>query len=343
MEKTDILIVGAGPAGLKAAEILASKNKQVLVLEKNRIIGDKVCAGVISRNCLRKELPISLVERRFNECLIHSPLQNTRLHLDEPILATVNRKRLGTWMAKQAVQNGTEITRNTTVVEIKKDSVIDENGNETKFKFLIGADGSNSVVRKHLGIPTKRIAEAFHYLTPKKFDNVELFYDPQKFGPAYAWIFPHKEYTSIGTGGEIVPNGWFKKGIKELRCTFDLWCEDKFSTKKATFQAAAINYDYRGCVFMNKFLIGDAAGLASGASGEGIYFGILSGKDIANRILDKNYKMVNIEHIIRIKKLEETYLKSLEISKGLTTLELECFVLLLKFRWFGDVLSSNLD
>ena len=34
MEKGEILIIGAGPAGLKCAEVLARNGKDVLVLEK---------------------------------------------------------------------------------------------------------------------------------------------------------------------------------------------------------------------------------------------------------------------------------------------------------------------
>ena len=44
-KKYDVVIIGAGPAGLAAARYLAENKKSVLVLEKNKVIGPKVCGG----------------------------------------------------------------------------------------------------------------------------------------------------------------------------------------------------------------------------------------------------------------------------------------------------------
>jgi flavin-dependent dehydrogenase len=52
METFDVIIVGAGPAGLRCAEILATSELSVLLLEKNEKMGQKVCAGGITRKDL---------------------------------------------------------------------------------------------------------------------------------------------------------------------------------------------------------------------------------------------------------------------------------------------------
>ena len=44
-----MVVVGGGPGGLKCAETLGEAGKKVLILEKNEIIGPKVCAGGLTR------------------------------------------------------------------------------------------------------------------------------------------------------------------------------------------------------------------------------------------------------------------------------------------------------
>src|SRR3989338_6031775 len=118
MEKREVVIVGAGPGGLKCAEILANKGKDVLVLEKNNIIGDKVCAGGLTLKDLGLGIPDSIIQRKFNKIIIHTPLQDTEIELEEPFLATLDRKDLGKWMAEKAKKQGAEIRTETLVKEI---------------------------------------------------------------------------------------------------------------------------------------------------------------------------------------------------------------------------------
>jgi len=199
----------------------------------------------------------------------------------------------------------------------------------------VGADGGNSIVRKHLNIKTEKFLQAFQYLTPKKFKRLEFFLDPQKFGH-YIWIFPHKNFTSIGTGGDFI-KGSKKIGLNftmpEIREHFDKWCKKKFDIKKCRFEASIINYDYRGYKFRNKFLIGDAGGFASGLTGEGIYFAIKSGEDVAQKIIHKNYRCSNIKHILKIKKLEEKLLRSFESGRKFAEVEFELLNLLAKMKF----------
>lgn len=53
-EGVETIVVGAGPAGLRAAQVLAEAGREVLVLEKNTEIGLKTCAGGLTRKTVRE-------------------------------------------------------------------------------------------------------------------------------------------------------------------------------------------------------------------------------------------------------------------------------------------------
>ena len=61
----DVIIVGAGPAGLSCAEITAKHGASTLVIERKKRIGEKVCAGGITWNGLINKLN-DISERSFS-------------------------------------------------------------------------------------------------------------------------------------------------------------------------------------------------------------------------------------------------------------------------------------
>ncbi len=346
MDSYDTVIVGAGPAGLRCAETLANEGKEVLVLEKDNIIGNKVCAGGLTPNCINLGIPKKLLQRKFSKIKVHTPHEDTEVKLEKHFVATVNRNELGAWMAGEAKKAGAVIETGSAVTDIGKDTIKIDGKRKIGFKSLVGADGSNSMVRKHLKVPQNDVLEAFHYITPKKFKDMEIFIDPDKFGSFYIWIFPHKNTTSIGTGGDLSRK--MKKPIlgmtlSEVRKNFDSWCSNYFNTKESRFEAYTINYDYRGHHFKNKYLVGDAAGFASGLTGEGIYFGIKSGEDVAKKIIDPKYSEPNIKHILKIKELQEKVLRTLEISRTRTCLECDFLNLFLKIKLIDQKLIKMID
>jgi len=336
MEEYAVVIVGAGPAGLKCAEILAQNGKKVLVLEKNKILGDKVCAGGLTLKDLELGIPDSIIQRKFKRVFIHTPRQTAEIKLEKPFIATIDRKDLGKWMTDKARRQGAEVRINSKVTEIDGEAVTVNGKDKILYKYLVGADGSNSSMRKYLNLKTDKFLETFQYIIPKKCEHLEVFIDPEKFGPLYSWLFPHRNLSVIGGGSD------FKRGlhkptlnlkISDIRKNFEDQWSKKFDLNKSLFQAAMINYDYKGHDFKNKFLIGDAAGLASGLTGEGIYFAIKSGEDVANKIVNSEYECVNIKHILKVKSFEEKILGTLEISKSLTKIEVELVNWLFKSRW----------
>ncbi|MBD3164594.1 FAD-dependent oxidoreductase [Candidatus Woesearchaeota archaeon] len=286
MEKFDVVIVGAGPAGLKAAEVLAKNKKKVIVLEKNKVIGPKVCAAGITEKDL-KYIPKRLIERFFNSFLVNNKL---RIKYN---LFTIEREKLGRYQLRQARQSGAKILKDTFVREISQKYVETSKG-RFYFNYLIGADGSNSKVRSFLKLKSEVCCLAIQYKINKVEKDIKVFFDPAQYSLWYLWVFPHKDYTYIGVGASIGMHIHLRKKLDSFMQ------EENYSA--SDFEAALINVDYRGYKFNNIYLVGDAAGFANPLTGEGIYQALVSGEEIAKKILIPEYHSRKLTKIIATNK-----------------------------------------
>jgi geranylgeranyl reductase len=307
MVKYDVIIVGAGPGGLKCAEILSQQHKRVLLLEKNEAIGPKVCAGGITRKSFKfLGLPKEIVGKDFDNIVFKNFSHQTKLFFGEKFIYTVDRKKLGEWQLEKLKNSSVEVRTKALVSEVTAEYVVLNDSEKVGYSFLVGADGSNSIVRRHLGLKTKNIGIGFQYLIPRqeRYSDIELFFDSKLFNAWYSWIFPHADFVSVGYG--CFPR---VMSMQKARANFEKWAElMKIDLSIGKFEAHPINCDYQGYAFGNVFLVGDAAGLASGFTGEGIYQALVSGTDVAKKIINPKHKTMLIAEIIRERNLHHVML-----------------------------------
>ncbi|MFZ5773932.1 MAG: NAD(P)/FAD-dependent oxidoreductase [Thermodesulfobacteriota bacterium] len=294
MQQFHTVIVGAGPGGLACATLLARAGKEVLVLERNNAIGPKVCAGGIPCGGTPEGLPASLFERTFTTQHIFSNWQRTVLREERPMIRTVDRGRLGRWMMEQALEAGVTIRTGILATTIG-DNTVRAKDEEFGFRYLVGADGSSSLVRRSLGLDSLRIGVGINYMVPGDFPRMEWHLDTDLFGNGYAWIFPHRDSASIGV---YASRGNIRPAL--LLGSLHSWAERRgVELKSRQPHAALINFDYRGWRFGNRFLVGDAAGLASGLTGEGIHSALVSGMEVARTILNERHQPESLAKLIR--------------------------------------------
>ena len=321
------IIIGAGPGGLTCAAALARQGVSVLVLERNTFIGAKVCAGGITWSGLARHIPEHMIERHFPEQHVHSAIQKAILTSAHPIISTVNRERLGHWMAEEAAHAGADIRTGEHVVKITDQSVSTAS-QSFSYDFLVGADGSNSLVRRYLKLPVENIGIGFQYHVPGRFPKMIWHLDPELFNTGYSWIFPHKERASVGA--YCCRKDLSATALKE---NLHRWMEKHGMNRTGLkAEAATINFDYRGYAFGNRFLTGDAAGLASGLTGEGIYPAVLSGDTIAGRILDPKYNDSKLSALIKKQQDHSRLLRLTGSNKLICRMVLESLVAALRLR-----------
>ena len=340
MEKYDVVIVGAGPSGLRCAEILGSTNLSVLLLEKNTFTGEKVCAGGITRKGFElMDIPDEIVEHKVDEVGLHSGNYHNDKKLPQPIMYTVDRKVFAQWQLDRLKGLPVTFRNNAKVTSISKDSLIINKTEGVEFDYLVGADGPNSIVRRYLNLPVEKVLATVQYIIPVKnqTSRIEFFFNNKYFHSWYAWSFPHKDSIAVGACSD--PK--FLSG-KKLKTNFHNWLEaENYDISNAQYESYPISYDYRGLKFGNVYLAGEAAGLASGLTGEGIYQSLVSGEEVAGLILDKNHASEAFQYVLQYNNIQHKFMNfSKMIGPGRYLLH-DLMILIMRNKWVNKKIRKG--
>ena len=333
MEKFDVIIIGAGPAGLKCAETLGNSSLRVLLLEKNAEIGPKVCAGGLTGKDLAfLDLPDELIEFRYNQIKLHVNGLSTTIKTGNDFASTIARRELGQWQLQKLKQfSNIEVRTNARVFEILNDAVVvDEQ--PIGYSFLVGADGSNSFVKRFLGFPPRNRGIGIQYIIPtERYRDFEFFFRPKYFAAWYAWIFPHRRYVSIGCGA-------FRDVIApaDLKRNFQRWLSDRhIDVSNGRYEPFPMDSGYEGIRFENIYLAGDAAGLLSSFTGEGIYQALVSGEEVAKMILNPDFEPVKIPEVLETKQKHDRLIQMMIDAGNARSLIFSVGALLFKIPRFA--------
>src|SRR5437660_8246108 len=218
MDRFEVLIVGAGPAGSFAAEQLARAGVRVGLFD-GRLPGEpKACGGGVTSKAL-KAWPhlLEAVGRTIDELDMYSPSgKHLHLKLDEPF-AVYSRIAFDTFLRERARKAGATVLaekvsgRGCKRTEADADgtsaypdagwTLTTQNGAEFFASWLVGADGANSPIAKKLAgpLPPAEMEVAFGYRAPLP-DSHEaatvVAFLPSWVG--YAWAFPRIDHVSFG-------------------------------------------------------------------------------------------------------------------------------------------------
>ncbi len=321
----DVIIIGAGPAGIACAQALAGSSLRVLLIEKNETLGTKICAGGLSRIAVDFGVPEDEA-RTFHSQIVHIDKQPPiQIILAQP-LKMVDRSALARHHLRNVEKaSNIEWVTGTRVTGVAGDSITTDRG-ELKFRHLVAADGSLSMVRKHLGLPSK-FGVGLYYEVPQISNEVHFQFKTGVIRSGYFWIFPHLKHTNIGVCYN--PDA-FTAGLAKI--TLQQFVRERgFQRGGARLKGGVINHHYCGFHFGNIFLAGDAAGLASRPSGEGIPFALVSGREIGRKILDSAYDMREFRGLLSLKRRQETYSRLFESMPRLQKIFLASYFRMMKY------------
>jgi geranylgeranyl reductase family protein len=287
MERFDVIVVGAGPAGASAARAASLAGLSTLLLEKQKLPREKRCGGGISAATLKEldfPLPDRVIERR---CCGMWGIQNsilTEVRVDRCVATMVSRSTFDAFLVEKAVEAGAKIAEaeGCRGIRVAADCVIVTTGKaEYRASVVIGADGFSSLVAKSVRPKWSRRETRFCLvadvpLPPETIDRTtrnlaELRYGFIKQG--YAWAFPKRDHVSFGIGGEM-------GNAKALQRDFARYLrlhgiEGEVPCKGCFIPVTEFRHDVVADRIM---LCGDAAGFVDCFSGEGIRYAVASGR-----------------------------------------------------------------
>ena len=312
MDAVEVLIVGAGPAGLRAAQVLAAAGRDVLVAEKHAEIGPKTCAGGLTRKAVELLRPLGLPDDAGLERVGQVAFDGRCcvLHPERTLVRTLPRRELGRYQLGWAQAAGADVRPATPVTALDLAArTARVGGRATRWHHLIGADGADSAVRRAIGLPSPRDCFAAEYnVAGIRLEPLRVDVDPALAG-GYFWVFPHCDYTSIGAVAskrKVRPS--ILRRYLERRIT-----ELGVDPAGAPFEGATLEVTFRGLHFPDHVhLAGDAAGVASSLTAEGIYAALLTGEEVARRILDPAYRAEPTRRWLGVKRRHDRLERALQ-------------------------------
>jgi len=283
---TEVVIVGAGPAGLRVARKTAEAGFKTVVLEKKSAIGKPIqCAGLVSPRVLDLTKTDSVVSEP-KKAVINSPSgKKLVLENDGKRAIVIDRAEFDREMAVKASRAGAEIKLKASaksIIQGKKRKVEFTQDGETKTiktDMVIGADGPGSVVRSSAGLPSpQEFLSAVQAVVPLKDDIVNIYLGNDIAPGFFLYEVPFKTGKIVGLASE--KSDTHQRLIKHLRSR-------GLERSVITYLSGTIPIgNLERSVSDGLCLVGDSASQVKPLSGGGIFFG-LKAADICSDVVIK--------------------------------------------------------
>jgi len=304
----DVVVVGAGPGGSTAARFCAQSGLKTFLIEKEKMPRYKACGGCLSLKTvhfLGFDLDSVLENTIYAVQFTYRMTDSFSIASREPMAFMVMRDRFDQFLVQKALESGAGISEGVKVVGVEEKEggveVALSVGEKVRCEYLIGADGSESIVANSLsllppkddgggiGVESEIPFESTIGFPKEKLQCIHLDFGGVPNG--YAWVFPKREGLSIGAGGmfqdgmRMNPLRYFNTFIHGLNYIKEGRME------KITGHSLPSFYDERQRVSRGRvLLVGDAAHLMDPLMGEGIYYAVRSGMLAAEAIVQSKGK-----------------------------------------------------
>ncbi|WKZ33798.1 MAG: geranylgeranyl reductase family protein [Thermodesulfobacteriota bacterium] len=293
----DAIVAGLGPAGSTAAYYLSKAGLKVLGVDKETFPRYKSCGGCVSTKIdglLDFDISPAVEETVYGASFTYKSGRPLDIISDKPVGYNVMRDAFDHLLLKNAREAGAEVIEGARVRSAEDTGASVKvglaDGRSYEARVLVGADGASGFTGRELfGLRPKEAALSMTAEVPLKRESRgysgRLFIDFGCVPHGYAWIFPKKDFLSIGIAASAQKAG----RIKEY---FNAFVSSHGALKGLDIGPAAgwtvpVYYDGAPSPVKGRVvLVGDTGHLVEPFLGEGIYYAAYTAKAASSVILD---------------------------------------------------------
>jgi len=297
LEQFDIAIVGAGPAGSRCAWRLASAGARVALVDGSHP-REKPCGGGITGRALDIIRPaiditsfdaVAIEDAWFEHNSNRVGISMNGSSESTGLVVAARRDFDGALLAA-ATSAGARFLgeRVTNVVADASGWLVSTRDRTIRAGWLVGADGSNSFVRRRVSAPFDRadlsIAVGF-FVRGVTSHAVSLAFEDRPAG--YLWSFPRRDHLAVGicaqadesTPAALAPlaSRWIARNVSGAEAI------ERYGWAIPSLREATLERER--AAGPRWLLLGDAAGLVDPITREGIFFALQSADAAADAVL----------------------------------------------------------
>jgi len=322
----DVIVVGAGCIGSHVARLLAERGLDVLVLEKDRMIGDSVnCSGIISVEAFAKlDLPRESIQNQLQKIVVVGPSgESVEYEPKEPWAHIVDRVSFDCQMAEKAGKSGAAYRLESWVenIEFGDDGVsltvqCKEGVKIFRAKACVLATGFGAkfIQKVNLGKIHNYIQGVQLEAVVRDVEKVEIFLGHKIAPGSFAWVVPIGDgrckigLLANGGGGELLQ-----------RFVESTHLAPRLQDWDGTVKASLIPMGTLPKAFAERILVvGEAAGQVKITTAGGIYYGLLCA-EIAAEVLGHAFQKNDFsEESLAVYDSEWRALLESELNAGMT-------------------------